>query len=123
MSKPHRSRCRIKADTEDFSPDTIDIEQLVTDRDAFNKFVYTPPEEAVAELQRRWKDETLEHDVSLLLHHNVPEQFLNGSRVALVRHIITPNYEIRRFIQLTELFENIKPLLFEWCLLQYRQLD
>ena len=43
------------------------IEFLCSNRDEFNRFVYTPAEEAIKELERRRNDKNLEKKVNELL--------------------------------------------------------
>ena len=42
----------------------FDIEKLVSNREEFNKIIYTPVGEAVEELKKRWEDKGLEEKVN-----------------------------------------------------------
>jgi hypothetical protein len=97
------------------SPWDVDIDALVADRQAFSEFVYTPLREAMAELKRRREDSELEKKILELLDNDIPEPFQSGPRATLLRYIVTPNYEIRRFFHIGNVLENdIKPLLIEY---------
>jgi hypothetical protein len=96
-------------------PSASDIDKLLSDRDAFNSFIYTSFEEAIEELNRR---KGKEHVLGL----DVPEIMRNGPRFVIFRHIATPNYEIRRFMSAADAAE-VKPLILEYTADIFRSLN
>ncbi len=96
-------------------PADIDIEKLVTNRETFNDFVYTSIGEAAKELQKRWDDKNTENIIDELLDSDIPQELKDGFRLVLLRHIITPNYEIRRFLHIAEMVDSFKPLIGEYA--------
>ncbi len=91
-----------------------DIAALLSDHKLFNDFIYTPFDEACAELWRRRDDGELKDRVVGLLHAGIPEPFLGKPRIVLLRYLITPNYEILRFLHLASEIENTRVLLCEF---------
>lgn len=91
----------------------VDIEKLVSDREAFNEFVYTPLDKAMKELAKRRENKDLERKILMSLDNDLPSPLRNGPRAILFRQIATPNYEIRRFIGITEL-AGLIPLFWEY---------
>ena len=94
--------------------DIPDIATLLADRDAFNDFVYTPFSEALTELQKRRSDPQIEKHIIKLLNADIPEPFLKNPRIVLLRYLITPNYEILRFLHIASEVEGLNPLLCEF---------
>lgn len=90
-----------------------DIDKLVSDREAFNKFVYTPVGKAIRELKKRGEDKEFEKKISISLKDKLPSPLVNGPRAVLFRHIATPNYEIRSFIDIAKMAD-LKPLILEY---------
>lgn len=80
------------------------IEKLVSDRKAFNDFVYTPVEEAVKELKRRWEDDSVKINV------DVPVPLQKTPRAIFYVSLVTPNQELIRFMSICRLLE--LPVLF-----------
>ena len=60
------------------------------------------PFEAVEELKRRQRDPELKKKVEEYLKGDIPEYFKDGPVLYLARHIVTPNFETLRFIQLMD---------------------
>lgn len=91
-----------------------DLSELMKDRKAFEDFVYTPIDEAINELESRRKDDVLKQRVSELLEGDVPD-FLFGeaNKAVIFRQISTPNYELRRFVQLVD-GHNMTPFFGEY---------
>ena len=83
------------------------IESLVSDKDAFNAYVYTPLSEAIATLKERTRSQDPE------LASIVPSEMLQKPRAVLFRQVLTSNYESRRFMNLVESSE-LEPLFFEY---------
>ena len=80
----------------------FDLENLVGDKAAYNKFIYTPLLEAVGELRRRWGDNELEKIVDEYLGGGIPEPLLNGFGAVLGRQLCTPSYELRHFMNILD---------------------
>jgi hypothetical protein len=91
----------------------IDIGKLISDREAFNKFVYTPVDEAIKELKRRQGDKELEKKILKSLDNNLPQPLRDGPRAVFFGHA-TPNYEIRRFVSIIDLLGGLKVLFMEY---------
>lgn len=91
-----------------------EIATLLADRKLFNDFVYTPFSEALTELWKRREDSKLEKRIMKLLDNDIPEPFLEKPRMVLLRYLVTPNYEILRFLHIASEIENIEPLLCEY---------
>lgn len=87
-------------------PEIPDIDLLVSDRKAFDAFVYTPVREAIIELERRWKDESIETPSF------VPEILKDGFRAIQYVCVITPNYQISRYVGIADALA-LEPLIFE----------
>ncbi len=92
----------------------IDIEKLVNDRKAFDKFVYLPIEEAIVELNLRRENPEVKKLVDSKIGDKIPSQIADKKIVALFRHIATPNYEIRRFINIADALEDFQPIILEY---------
>lgn len=90
------------------------IESLVSDRDAFNTFVYLPWEAAITELEKRSSDSTLDTYLEKLLPAGAPQIMQGKKNMVLFRHIATPNYEIRRFAIAADTLNNLQPLILEY---------
>lgn len=68
--------------------------------------IFTPIDEAVAEIQRRRRDLPLVKKVQEYLSGDIPEHFTYSKPIFyLSRHIATPNYETLRFIELTQNYD------------------
>jgi hypothetical protein len=89
------------------------IKQLMSDREKFNDFVYTPIDEAIKELSIRWKDEGLKNLVNDFLENNIPDIFSDGFKFVIYRHICTPNYEFHRFVSVIDAYE-LDPIFAEY---------
>lgn len=90
------------------------IEELVSDRQKFNEFVYTPVDIATKELSERQNRSDLKEYVDKNLPAGVPSRMLGKQHAVLFRHIATPNYELRRFFNLIDGLEGLTPLFFEY---------
>lgn len=88
-------------------PWQVDIDALVADRDAFNAFVYTPIEDAMSELERRWVDPRVRGATS------VPNELKNGFKAVIFRQLVTGNYEIRRFVSIIDPLR-LQPVFWEY---------
>lgn len=92
----------------------VDIEQLVSDREAFNAFVYTPFNSAIKEFKKRQQDEILRSKIKPLLPHGVPEILHKQKSAVIFRQLATPNYEARRFISLIDAIDDLTPVFWEY---------
>jgi len=94
-------------------PESVDYNEIMSDRKAFNEFVYTPMSEALRLLDERRKDPELMKKVEGLLKGDIPEILKNKKCGVLARQVATPNHETRMFIKLAQ--ENdLFPVLFEF---------
>jgi len=89
------------------------IEYLCNNKGEFAKFVYVSCEEAIAELNRRKIDKTLEKQVDDFLKGSIPEPLVEKEKFVLARHLITPNYEVSRFLIISDAM-GFEPLFFEY---------
>ncbi len=94
--------------------ETIDIDNLIADREAFNALVYTPLEDAIRILKERSGNEQLAQTIATLIPHGIPE-VLNKKKAAVIfRQLATPNYETRRFISLIDAIDELEPVFWEY---------
>ena len=91
-----------------------EIDDLVADREKFNKFVYTPIDEAVKEVKKRASNEDLKKYLQDRIPSGLPDTFGTNKYAILFRQVATPNYEVRRFISLIDVLDGYKPLIFEY---------
>jgi hypothetical protein len=84
------------------------IDKLISDREAFNKFVYTQFNEAIIESEKRRINPITIGDLE------IPIILKDSSSFVLFRHIATPNYEIRRFISIADAADN-RPIILEYA--------
>lgn len=89
------------------------IEELVSDRKKFNEIIYTPVNEAVAELKKRWTDKNLKERIEKKLGKNIPKLYKKGSRMAICRDVYTPNFELHRFISAADALD-LTPIFGEY---------
>ena len=89
------------------------IETLVANRDAFNAFVYLPLNDAIEELKVRSVNTDLIQKIEKTLGV-IPSVFEKRNKLTLFRHIATPNYEIRRFINIVDFVKDFDPLILEY---------
>lgn len=64
--------------------------------------LFTPLEEALEEIQKRSKDEGLRKKVLDYLQGDIPDYFDDSPIIYYARHIITPNYETLRFLDIAK---------------------
>ncbi len=90
-----------------------DLDKIMSDRNLFNEFVYTPLSEALKILEERRKDKDLVKKIEELLKGDIPE-ILNSNKCAILgRHIATPNFENRMFVKISKEY-NLRPVFFEY---------
>jgi len=91
-----------------------DYNEIMSDRNLFNKTVYTPLSEAIKILEERQKDPILKAKIEKLLNGDIPEPLKQiGRHGVLFRQIATPNFETKWFIELTKDY-NIETNFFEF---------
>ncbi|HEY9480806.1 MAG TPA: hypothetical protein VIR98_01065 [Candidatus Paceibacterota bacterium] len=92
----------------------IDIEKLISDREAFNAFIYTPLDKAIEELRSRNADESLGARMRDSVAIRIPEPLSDGPKAVLFRQVTTPNYELRRFVSIADAVCGLQPLFWEY---------
>ena len=95
-------------------PSHKDIPRLIANRKLFDQTLYTSIEDAWVELERRRQDPALNEAIRLYLNGDIPEALSREPRAILFRHVLTPNFETRRFISLLDGFGKLKPLFWEY---------
>jgi hypothetical protein len=91
------------------------IEFLCSNHGEFNKFIYTPVEEAIKELDSRLNNTKLDkYTEKVLAGNNIPEIMKNRKSMVLFRHVATLNYEVRRFIIAADALDELYPIIFEY---------
>jgi hypothetical protein len=75
--------------------------------------LYTTLSVAKEEIWKRWNDEDLKREVEKFLGNDIPEVFQGEPRVALVRHIASPNREAIHFFNRAQQM-NLQPLFAEY---------
>ena len=90
------------------------IEELISDREKFNAFVYTPLDEALKQVESRSADIKLAQYLEENLPVGRPNIFDRKKCAVLFRQIATPNYEFRRFISIVDALEDYTPVIFEY---------
>ena len=91
-----------------------DYNAIMSDRNLFNKTVYTPLSEAIKILEERQKDKKLKEKIEKLLNGNIPEPLQNiGRHGVMFRQVATPNFEARWFNELTK-DHNLETDFFEY---------
>ncbi len=97
------------------SLENIDIDELMSIRKKFDHFVYTPLDEALEELKKRREDKTLEQKILQALGGSLPDPLKDSPKALLFRQLATPNYEIRRLINIIEAGDsNLEPCFWEY---------
>lgn len=84
-----------------------EIEALIRDRGLFNEFVYTPLEDALTILRERWEDPAIPTP------DFIPPVLASGFKAVIFRQLVTPNYEIRRFVNLIDSLD-LDPVFWEY---------
>jgi len=90
------------------------ISDIIADRKRYDDVLYTPLDEAYDELVRRRRDKELERRVHDFLRGNIPEPLRSEPKAVIFRHVLTPNYELRRFTELVHAFGKLQPLFWEY---------
>lgn len=89
------------------------VEYLMSDKKAFDAFVYTPWREALQELDIRQNDATIDAYLAQTLPQGVPEIMRGKKSMVLGRHVATPNFETQRFLSCADVLRDLQPIIFE----------
>ncbi len=89
------------------------ISELLSNKDKFNAFVYTPWRDALSELSIRANDEGLEKYLQETLPSSTPGVLRAGKNMVLARQLATPNYEMYRFMQVADA-TGLNPVVLEY---------
>lgn len=99
----------------DSAPKQDLIDRLVSDREAFNAYVYTTWDAALEELERRQHDPELAQVAHGLIPNGVPGVLEGKKSLVLFRHVATPNYEVARFLAGADaLSDRADPFILEY---------
>jgi len=91
-----------------------DYNKIMSDKNLFNKTVYTSLSEAIKILKKRQKDKKLKENIEKLLENDIPEPLTNIGQYAINgKQIATPNFDTRCFLSAIEGCE-LKPLFYEY---------
>jgi hypothetical protein len=90
----------------------VSFDELLANRALFNEYVYTPLLDAVSELKKRLADPELEQKTKEYLDENIRPIFQDGLNAVLFRTLVTPNYELRRFMCVPDTF-GLRTILLE----------
>lgn len=92
----------------------FDYNKIMSDRELFNKTVYTPLSEAIKILGERQKDKDLIKKVEDLLGGDIPEPLRKLDRYGISsKQLATPNHDINHFLKLSQDFDFI-PVFSEY---------
>lgn len=91
------------------------IDHLMSDKKAFDLFVYTPWREALEELDVRRSDSAITTYLERTLPVGVPEIMKGKKSMVLFRNIATPNYEMYRFMTGMDVLQELHPVIFEYA--------
>lgn len=95
-------------------PFFVDTRSLMCDKELFYSTICTSLTDGLAELKKRREDPRLEKLVLRLLHDDIPEPLRESPRAVIFRQITAANYENRRFLNLVNASDAIKPLFWEY---------
>ena len=88
--------------SEDMHDYSARIDEITSDRKKFDETVYTSLEDATVEIKKRWEDgklkELLEREY---FTKGLPPPLRDSPKLVLVRQLATPNYELQRFIDIS----------------------
>jgi hypothetical protein len=91
----------------------VDIDSLVNDHVAFNRFVYTPVHKAIKELKTRTRNAELAILAEKIAGGPLPDSLNDSFKAVLFRQIATPNHEIRRFLSIVDALDELEPFFGE----------
>lgn len=93
---------------------SIAIEELLDNREGFNRYTYVSVEEALSKVLERSNDAGLEEYRTHGLPKGLPEILHGRKCVVLFRHVATSNYEIQRFAMVADTYPELTPVVFEY---------
>lgn len=92
----------------------FDYNKIMSDRELFNKTVYTPLSEAVKILEERQKDKELVKKIEDLLGGDIPEPLRKLDRYGInSKQVATPNHDTIWFLKLCEQYD-LKSFFYEY---------
>lgn len=95
--------------------DSWDYNKIISDKNLFNKAIYTPLSEAIRILEERQRDKILISKIENLLNNDILEPLKNIGKYAINgKQIATPNFDTRCFLNMVE-DSGLKPLFYEYC--------
>lgn len=94
-------------------PPLIGFEKYTSQHQSFSDLVYTPLSEAKLELYKRRENKELTNRMWKFFEGDIPKPLLDGPKALLFRQLFTPNFELRRFIDIVY-EQHIDPLFFEY---------
>ncbi len=80
----------------------------------FDKTVYFPLTEAVAELSKRGNNKELDSYIERTVPEKIPSVLRGKKSLVLFRHVATTNYEIIRFLSLVNAFNDLDSFILEY---------
>lgn len=89
------------------------IDYLSSNKEAFDAFVYTPLAEALLEIERRKENKELASYTQKKAGNDLEKKFDKDRHLVLHRQLVTPNYEVLRFMSIADALE-IEPIFFEY---------
>ena len=90
------------------------INELVSDHNKFDVYIYTPMDEALKIIEERQLDKELNKRIESLLI-KIPKVMEGKPKVVLFRNVTSPNYETKWFNDVvTTLEEKLEPLFLEY---------
>ena len=87
---------------------TPTIDELMSDRQCFNSFVYTPVEQAIQELESRKNDKTLFQYLNQNLPFGIPACFEGEKNIVFGRQLASPNFELKQFLSVADTLPGFK---------------
>ena len=92
----------------------MNIDEIITSREKFNEFVYTPIDKAIVEITNRQDNKKLDEYIKVVLKDGIPGIMKGYSNGVIFRHIATPNREIIRFLTVVGEVDKLNPIIFEY---------
>lgn len=87
--------------------------KIISDRNLFNSYVYTPLSEALKLLEERRNNPELVKKVEELLNGDIPEVLKKRLCAIQFRQIVTPNNDTKSFIKISKNFD-LTPVFMEY---------
>lgn len=92
----------------------FELDNVLINKTTFNNLIYTPLDLVIKELAKRAKDKKLETAVVDSLPFGIPDIFKDKKNAIFFRQLATPNYELRRFVSITDGVGDLRPVFFEY---------